>query len=141
MIDYKYKLKFRMLNSILRCRANVFPSVLNYLKKKNRTVFSSHIRSSGVPTFTACRCFVSSLPEQHGDLDKEKRLKILMLEVDVLRQEGRKAPNPDLVKPDQWEHLLTLKSTYVYNFIPELLFVLCSLQLSTKKILLIFMAK
>lgn len=106
-----------MLNSILRSRANVFPTVLNYFKQKNSTAFSSHIRSSGIPTFTACRCFVSSLPEQLVDLDKEKRLKILMLEVDVLRQEGRKAPNPDLVKPDQWEHLLTLKSTYVFNCI------------------------
>lgn len=44
------------------------------------------------------------------EVDKDKRLKILQLEMDVCRQEGRRAPNPDNIKPDQWEHILSLPS-------------------------------
>lgn len=49
----------------------------------------------------------------------ERTLKILQLEVDVLRQEGRKVPVA--LKPDQWEHLMSLKSksarTKYYTFL------------------------
>lgn len=43
-------------------------------------------------------------------VDQEKKLKILALEIDVLRQDGRKAPNPDLMKSSNWEHILSLKT-------------------------------
>lgn len=52
---------------------------------------------------------LSSTPQsQIVDPDQERKLKILQLEVDVLRQEGRKVPSA--LKPDQWEHLLSLQS-------------------------------
>ncbi|XP_014367006.2 mitochondrial ribonuclease P protein 1 homolog [Papilio machaon] len=43
-----------------------------------------------------------------GDADLEKRLKILMLEVEVMRQDGR--PAPSILRKHHWEHLLTLAS-------------------------------
>lgn len=44
------------------------------------------------------------------NFDREKKLKILALEIDVLRQEGRKAPDTELLKESHWEHLLSLES-------------------------------
>uniref|UniRef100_A0AAG5DF53 RNA (guanine-9-)-methyltransferase domain-containing protein 1 n=1 Tax=Anopheles atroparvus TaxID=41427 RepID=A0AAG5DF53_ANOAO len=43
-------------------------------------------------------------------VDMEKRRKILELEIEVMRQEGRKVPSLPTIKPEQWEHLLTLSS-------------------------------
>ncbi|KPI94970.1 Mitochondrial ribonuclease P protein 1-like [Papilio xuthus] len=43
-----------------------------------------------------------------GDADLEKRLKILMLEVEVMRQDGR--PAPSILRKHHWEHILTLAS-------------------------------
>ncbi|XP_047027197.1 mitochondrial ribonuclease P protein 1 homolog [Helicoverpa zea] len=43
-----------------------------------------------------------------GDAELEKKLRILMLEVEVMRQDGRHAP--DNIKQDQWQHLLELTS-------------------------------
>ncbi|KAL4712695.1 hypothetical protein ACJJTC_007992 [Scirpophaga incertulas] len=43
-----------------------------------------------------------------GDEIMEKKLRILMLEVEVMRQDGRLAPNT--IKTTQWEHLLQLGS-------------------------------
>ncbi|CAB3256491.1 unnamed protein product [Arctia plantaginis] len=43
-----------------------------------------------------------------GDTDLEKKLRILMLEVEVMRQDGRYAP--DRIRNDQWVHLLELQS-------------------------------
>uniref|UniRef100_A0A182QPT4 RNA (guanine-9-)-methyltransferase domain-containing protein 1 n=1 Tax=Anopheles farauti TaxID=69004 RepID=A0A182QPT4_9DIPT len=43
-------------------------------------------------------------------IDLEKRRKVLELEIEVMRQEGRKVPSVDTIKPDQWEHLLGLSS-------------------------------
>uniref|UniRef100_A0A182R3J3 RNA (guanine-9-)-methyltransferase domain-containing protein 1 n=1 Tax=Anopheles funestus TaxID=62324 RepID=A0A182R3J3_ANOFN len=62
------------------------------------------------------------LPEQKTDgkgtvkssttptIDLEKRRKVLELEIEVMRQEGRKVPSVSTIKPDQWEHLLNLSS-------------------------------
>ncbi|XP_308574.5 mitochondrial ribonuclease P protein 1 homolog [Anopheles gambiae] len=64
------------------------------------------------------------LPEQKADgsetakpnsnttpgFDAEKRRKVLELEIEVMRQEGRKVPSVSTIKPDQWEHLLGLSS-------------------------------
>jgi hypothetical protein len=44
------------------------------------------------------------------DNDKEKMLKILILEASVMRQEGKKVPDPEKIKPQHWEYLLSLKS-------------------------------
>ncbi|XP_035919131.1 mitochondrial ribonuclease P protein 1 homolog [Anopheles stephensi] len=43
-------------------------------------------------------------------VDVEKRRKVLELEIEVMRQEGRKVPSVSTIKPDQWEHLLGLSS-------------------------------
>ncbi|KAF9801597.1 hypothetical protein SFRURICE_015091 [Spodoptera frugiperda] len=43
-----------------------------------------------------------------GDAELEKKLRILMLEVEVMRQDGRHAP--DNIKKDHWQHLLSLPS-------------------------------
>lgn len=52
----------------------------------------------------------AKLQESGEQKEREKKLKILALEVDVLRQEGRKAPDPALLKPQHWEYLLGLTS-------------------------------
>lgn len=59
-----------------------------------------------------------------GDIDaeaKERKLKILQMEVSVLRQEGKRVPDPDRMKPDQWEHLMSLNTksarTKFYTFL------------------------
>ncbi|CAH0695293.1 unnamed protein product [Spodoptera exigua] len=44
----------------------------------------------------------------NGDAELEKKLRILMLEVEVMRQDGRHAP--DNIKKDHWQHLLSLPS-------------------------------
>lgn len=43
-----------------------------------------------------------------GNTELEKKLRILMLEVEVMRQDGRFAP--DSINNDQWQHLLDLKT-------------------------------
>lgn len=43
-----------------------------------------------------------------GDQDLEKKLRILMLEVEVMRQDGRCAP--DILQSHHWQHLLGLTS-------------------------------
>lgn len=53
---------------------------------------------------------VASNTEENAtaDADRARKLQILKLEVSVLRQEGRKSPDPDLLSKDQWERLLSL---------------------------------
>jgi ribonuclease P protein 1 len=51
-----------------------------------------------------------------SEFDREKKLKILELEIDVLRQEGRKAPDPAGMKPQNWEHLLNLETRCLSSF-------------------------
>lgn len=43
-----------------------------------------------------------------GDTELEKKLRILMLEVEVMRQDGRAAP--DTLRADQWQELLKLNT-------------------------------
>ncbi|XP_059620546.1 mitochondrial ribonuclease P protein 1 homolog [Phlebotomus argentipes] len=72
---------------------------------------SARILSSALSRFTigvnrrAC-----SLQNVADDPETERMLKVLRLEVDVFRQEGRKAPDPELLKEEHWNHLLTLKT-------------------------------
>jgi mitochondrial ribonuclease P protein 1 len=42
--------------------------------------------------------------------DREKMLKILLLEASVMRQEGKKVPDPSNIKEQHWDYLLTLKT-------------------------------
>lgn len=54
--------------------------------------------------------------ESEGDtddvpsIDDEKKRKILALEMEVMRQEGRKVPTPEKIKEENWQHLLKLRS-------------------------------
>lgn len=45
-----------------------------------------------------------------GDEEVERRLKVLVLEVDILRQEGSLVPDDNLIKDSHWEELLKLPS-------------------------------
>lgn len=46
----------------------------------------------------------------NNNADLEKKLRVLMLEADVFRQEGKRAPDPATLSDDKWEHLLGLAS-------------------------------
>lgn len=90
-----------MLKQILKLNFQVFRNinaitVCEHLPKYQKQYFSTsiNIQNNTVPP----------------DSQREKKLKILYLEVDVARQEGRRVPNPELIKPDQWDHLLSLQS-------------------------------
>lgn len=45
-----------------------------------------------------------------GDPEIEKRLKLLLLEIEVLRQEGSQVPSPAGIKEEDWEELVKLRS-------------------------------
>lgn len=45
-----------------------------------------------------------------GDPDVERKLKVLLLEMEVLRQEGHLVPDLSVMKPEYWEELLNLNS-------------------------------
>lgn len=45
-----------------------------------------------------------------SDEEKNRRLKVLQLEVDIANQEGRRVPSLDFFKDHHWEHVLTLPS-------------------------------
>lgn len=53
--------------------------------------------------------------------EKDKRLRVLQLEVDIANQEGRRVPSLDFFKDHHWEHILTLPSKSArmkyYNFL------------------------
>lgn len=46
----------------------------------------------------------------NGDPDVENKLRVLMLEVEVMKQDGRQAPDVSFVKKKHWECLLQLQS-------------------------------
>lgn len=56
----------------------------------------------------------------NGDAELEKKLRILMLEVEVMRQDGRYAP--DHMRKDQWAHLIQLQSRNQRNSYLQYLF-------------------
>lgn len=49
-------------------------------------------------------------PTTLENAEREKRVKVITLEMDVCRQEGRRVPDPANVKPKQWEEILALTS-------------------------------
>ncbi|XP_066146452.1 mitochondrial ribonuclease P protein 1 homolog [Euwallacea fornicatus] len=57
----------------------------------------------------------NSLPENlesitKGDKELEHKLKVIMLEVEVLRQSGKPVPDNDFITLEMWEYLLSLSS-------------------------------
>lgn len=51
-----------------------------------------------------------TVKENSTGTDLDKKRKILELEMEVMRQEGRKVPTPAKIKESNWEHLLQLES-------------------------------
>lgn len=72
------------------------------------------------PTFSLVRHYAnlpsskqspkSASEEEKAKDDLDKKRKILELEMEVMRQEGRKVPTPAKIKESNWEHLLGLES-------------------------------
>ncbi|CAO1432244.1 unnamed protein product [Diamesa hyperborea] len=56
------------------------------------------------------KCYSIEVQNNVLDVDKDKKIKILTLEIDVLRQEGRKAPDVTSLKPQHWEQILALET-------------------------------
>lgn len=52
----------------------------------------------------------STANNNESPVDVDKKRKILELEMEVMRQEGRRAPTPSKIKESHWEHLLQLES-------------------------------
>ncbi|XP_058119890.1 mitochondrial ribonuclease P protein 1 homolog [Anopheles ziemanni] len=81
--------------SVLQPRGMLWKNYANFPHSKERPEKSVTTEGTKVPK---------------PSTDMEKRRKILELEIEVMRQEGRKVPSLSTIKPDQWEHLLTLGS-------------------------------
>lgn len=47
---------------------------------------------------------------ESNNVNKDKLVKVLTLEIDVMRHEGRKVPDPFNLKPHHWEQILSLNS-------------------------------
>lgn len=45
-----------------------------------------------------------------GDADLEHKLKVIKLEIEVLRQQGKLVPPEDYIKNEMWENLINLPS-------------------------------
>lgn len=68
---------------------------------------------ANLPKNQEIRPIANGVPESDSlepPIDVEKKRKILELEMEVMRQEGRKVPTPAKIKEKNWEHLLTLQS-------------------------------
>lgn len=81
-----------------------------------RYKYSHRIRFHGnVSNFSKVATSGDVLLPEHAEekidhISDEKRRKVLELEMEVMRQEGRKVPDPSLIKESHWEHLLQLSS-------------------------------
>lgn len=109
-------------NCINLYRKNTFCRILNYAKThETKSQINLHDNLKAQP----CRLYsVKNIQDDKSSLqsdiklkepvtihsDEDRKLKILKLEVSVLRQEGRKVPDPDLMKAPEWEELLKLGS-------------------------------
>ncbi|XP_026478944.1 mitochondrial ribonuclease P protein 1 homolog, partial [Ctenocephalides felis] len=109
----------KYVSSILRL------SSINFLQKRNFAK-NNKILLNPVKNILnlACNHFcTNALPEENYALTDEQldsitkgnpelleKLNILMLEVQVLRQDGDKVPNYSSIKLDQWEYLLSTRS-------------------------------
>lgn len=70
--------------------------VSQQLISRTKVDFAANVQTSGKQSDT--------------DINEEKRQKIIELEMDVLRQEGHRVPEPEFVTSNHWEQILSLKS-------------------------------
>lgn len=56
------------------------------------------------------RCSSSDNHFQFADEEIDIKLKYIQLEISFLRQQGKKVPDPNLIKKHQWDELLKMKS-------------------------------
>ncbi|XP_055387521.1 mitochondrial ribonuclease P protein 1 homolog [Condylostylus longicornis] len=93
------------LNYKILCIKNV-----GYTPSKSNSLLIRYLKTeySTLPNITNEE--QNDIKDSKVTIDKEKMLKILQLEVDVARQEGRRVPDPTSIKEAQWDHLLNLKS-------------------------------
>lgn len=68
------------------------------------------IKKFGVITQFKNNLFYCSTAIQSNAVSKDKLVKVLTLEIDVMRHEGRKVPDPVHLKPQHWEQILALNS-------------------------------
>lgn len=105
----------KLLSNIRNCKyiANSLFTTTKYsciknhsFKKVNITLFASqNVCYTTEPTITQ--------QTQENDPDRETKLQMLKLEVDVYCQEGRKAPSLESMKDHHWDHVLSLNSRFV----------------------------
>lgn len=68
------------------------------------------IKKLGISTQLKVNFFYCTTAIQSNAVSKEKLVKVLTLEIDVMRHEGRKVPDPVNIKPQHWEQILALNS-------------------------------
>ncbi|CRL07029.1 CLUMA_CG019968, isoform A [Clunio marinus] len=56
------------------------------------------------------RCFSIETQNFVDDTSREKKIKIFELEIDILRQEGRRTPELENIKSHNWDHILSLET-------------------------------
>lgn len=104
---------------MLRTQPTIHRLVRLCLNPSTQSHYVPRVRFQESPTLKpAFRWYSSSAAQTNpttstdhaADAVKERKLKILQMEASVLRQEGRRVPDPDRMKPDQWEHLLGLET-------------------------------
>lgn len=115
---------------LITCRhfGNKLISVINKINKANTQTTQLNVLSKNVYiNKLICKRYfclsskdTSSLDEDtvkldyelitNGDKELEHKLKVLELELDVMRQEGLRVPLPSSIPADRWKELLSLSS-------------------------------
>lgn len=103
----------KLISNIRSCKyiANSFFASSKY----NCYIKKQPLKNINITLFASQNVFYTTdstnVPQkQENDPDKEMKLQILKLEVDVYCQEGRKAPSLESMKDHHWEHVLSLNS-------------------------------
>lgn len=93
----------------------MFKSLLNITREISRNLSKNPIpfqkfcqTAAAAPEAPFSDDRVAKITRNNAELTR--KLKVLMLEAEVLRQEGKRAPDPALLSDDKWEHLLNLGS-------------------------------
>lgn len=106
----------KLLNPILRtaCRISVFNKPANFCI--SRIHISNRFKDTIFPISRNFSLLPDNSLKQSDELTdnsidpeiNQRKLDVLKLEASVLQQEGRKVPDPEKLKPDNWKQLLNL---------------------------------